>query len=344
MSLTAKQTKALARVPASSRPALRRTFQAQRAEAAPRAKPAPAPRAKRQPRKKPEQHVNIYDGFANWHMPVPEVISSGHSTYIPSQFTQQVSTSSSQARLVLFTWAKGPVIMRTYSWDPDDTGVPPTAPTFSEVSLPTMGSPTSIQYGRLSVRVRNITDVMNMGGNVSIAMLTQGFDITDQADATSQWQAAERVAAVVRQHRNAAHPSGAELAHARQFTCYPIDQSRYAESHTPGATGTGNYTSALQNPTMSILAVYIGKRSTQNNYLFSVAASFHARYSLDATSSPDVIALANQAKPRPSLAASVINAARDAAESMPGIGKEVLQETAKLGLVTAGKAAVAAVL
>lgn len=296
----------------------------------PARRPPPKPRPARR-RPKPKQSVRrsvgsllplhrMYDAFGGVPYP-PLAFSVGRATPLRGLARVPITTSPTTAdtTVVVINGRAGHVVgSRTYI-----NYAVPSIGTAAAVFMDSAGfsgtgpsatSPHSALLTRCSVRLRNTTKASDVAGSVFALNISSAVHIgTVPAD----WVA---LIDYVTGHPRTTTFSAHELRNTRQWNTHPIDQSRAHSFEEPTVTW-GAWEQSLENPAFSTLVLVFPPNASANDYELTVAASYYGRYQIGGP-------LAHLASPPPTIGMSVLNKARDVAESAGSLGGQILTTAA----------------
>lgn len=250
-------------------------------------------------------------------MLVPTVASEGHAFPLSGAVVGTATAAAGSTARVLVaatnTGASGTILCFT---------VNSTTPAIAPQTIPTLalsdvaGGPTASRAMKAGITVTNRTQMLNMGGQVSVLNAVQRVSLPAAPSAMTQAQWDTFMDSLV------AHPksriySGTDFARSKTFICHPLDQTDYVGYRGHHGTQTGDeFWSHIavwptQNPEprpMSTIFMVFEVPSTNNTYEFKTRASFYTRWPLDT--------VPGQAhRPVPTADPKVVNALRDHAEA-----------------------------
>jgi hypothetical protein len=159
---------------------------------------------------------------------------------------------------------------------------------------------------KFSVRIRNISKAVDVGGVVRVLNMSAGA-------ATSSSHVPDLVNLIqyVEAHPRTVTFGAAELRSTQQFDTHPVDQSLYHKFTSPN-TSLAEWEDALKEPAMSTIVMVI-PTFPGNQYEVTANGHYYARYRVTGP-------LANMAANPPIADLSALNRARDEAESLGSRG------------------------
>lgn len=171
---------------------------------------------------------------------------------------------------------------------------------------PSASRPDHAMCAKFSVRIRNISKAIDVGGVVRVLNMSAGTSANSA-----------RIDELINLiHYVEAHPrtvtfGAAELRSTQQFDTHPVDQTRYHQFRKPTEDILG-WDAALGDPAMSTIVMVI-PTFANNQYEITANGHYYARYDVTGP-------LANMASNPPVAEMSALNRARDEAEALGSRG------------------------
>jgi len=256
-----------------------------------------------------------YDGFST--MPMPLAFSVGRCTRLQglARFDfSSLATTGHDYVVGVFNGSPGWVVGTLYSVK--TTTNPPLAIDLKHMFMSSAGfdgvtgasstHPDSAMCSKFSVRLRNTSKAIDVGGVVRVLNMSAGAD-TDLTDP----QNFVDLIRYVENHASVTTFGGEELRATQQWDTHPVDQSRYAQFISPGKT-QADAVDAIKDPAMSTIVMVI-PTFPNNTYELTAKGHYYARYRVTG-------ALANMASHPPVADLTLLNRARDQAESLGSRG------------------------
>lgn len=285
----------------------------------PRPKAAPQ-RGNAQRRAGPQRRSRLsFDSFSP--APMPLAFSVGRCTRLQGlsrgDFYSTATHPDKDYMLAVFNGSPGAYVGRCYSvstenatastvkfWNMTSAGFDPHYG--AEPSAPSASRPDHAMCAKFSVRIRNISKAIDVGGVVRVLNMSAG----------TSGNSAKIPELINLIHYVEAHPrtvtfGASELRSTHQFDTHPVDQNRYHSFQKPSEDILG-WDAALENPAMSTIVMVIPVFAN-NQYEVTANGHYYARYDV---SGP----LANMASPPPIADMSALNRARDEAEALGSKG------------------------
>lgn len=302
---------------ARDRAALRRDAAPRNPKPAPRPKAAPQ-RGNAQKRAGPRRQSRLsYDSFNP--APMPMAFSVGRCTRLQGlarcDFSTEARGTGHDYVLAIFNGAPGRIVGSVYEIR---TGTTP-APIVNNIKNMLMDSagfngstaasathPDNAMCSKFSVRLRNTSKAIDVGSVVRVLNMSAGAnaDKDNPADMVALLRYVEG-------HPRTKTFGGDELRVTQQWDTHPVDQSQYHKFVSPGRD-VDDAIDAMRDPAMSSI-VMVFPVFPNNTYEVTANGHYYARYRVTG-------ALANMAMNPPIADLSLLNRARDEAESIGSAG------------------------
>jgi hypothetical protein len=321
MTLTSKQQKALAKMPAGKRAEASRAFAQQnqtgkqspaKKKAAPKRQPGPRPRGGGG-----EVFHPSHPGL------IPSLVSEGNAFPISGVVRNTSTTSTSAKRIIIGTntGRAGTVWVEVLAQASPATAVY-TIPTLSAAD--TAGGPTSGRAMKFSLALVNVTSALKRSGRVFTLNANQRFSLPATPSSMNQLQWND-FASSVESHPHTVARSAHDFVHPQSMVAHPVDQSTYVDYGEWHGTYTfDEFMSHIsiwpghtpEDRPMSTIVMVIEPVSDENTYQITGGASFYTRWPLNTV-------MGQSMKNVPHAPASYVNKIRDHAESTSSMLRSV---------------------
>jgi hypothetical protein len=228
------------------------------------------------------------------------------------------TTSGSTYKLGIWNGVPGHYVGRVFNVD--TAASPMTASTEKLWSMQSAGfalaqvgaggtatAPDHAMCAKFSLRIRNISKAIDVGGVVRVLNMSAGASANFTTDIDELVQLIRYVEA----HPRTVTFGASELRSTQQFDTHPVDQSLYHTFREP-THGLSEWDEAVTNPAMSTIVMVI-PTFANNQYEVTANGHYYARYSVTGP-------LANMASNPPTADQSLLNRARDEAEALGSRG------------------------
>lgn len=308
-----------------SNPQQKRPKKAARGPKGPAASKVPPTRLRRSRARGAARPVDLFDPRSG--VLVPTLVSEGSAFPISGSIMHNLLTSvgsNDRALAIMTNTGRAGTVLATVAAGAGVATSVHTIPLLSASDI--AGGPTSARPMKGGLTMINRTQVLNMGGQVSVLNSTQRVKLpaSPSTMTATQWK---DFFDTINGHPRTRIYNGADFAKSKTYVCHPLDQvdyTRYGEFH--GTFNLDDYFAHFaiwpgQNPeerAMSTIFVVFEPSPAVNSYEFKVRASYYTRWPLDT--------VPGQAqRPVPTASAAVINQHRDYAEATAHVprGEEV---------------------
>lgn len=250
-------------------------------------------------------------------MPLANAV--GPCTHVRGLERLSVAHAASSSTMLLVNMGAGYIVGELYTY-----GAPPVL--VSSLTMDSAGfssggasasSPDQDIITRASLRIRNTTKALDVGGAVRILRVSAGIEVTGGAMTQAQ---ADSIYAYVRSNPRTRTFGGQELIATHQFNSIPVNQSKLASFAQSGTNASG-FAAELFDPAVSSFVILFEDTSTSQDYEVTVCGEYYTRYRY-------VGPLAHMARSPKTAPLHSINAAREKEESQLSRGRIVTGPTA----------------
>lgn len=276
-----------------------------------------------------------YDAFQGTPQPIARAI--GHATNVRGFGRRNTPSTPPDAQHSMMVFTVAPSFYcGTYGFcnDQDEWRVSSSDVNTNHFEMPntgigSQGGPTQVLTGKMSVRVRNTTKVVDAGGTVYALMFDSGADLETLTNAYASADGWTSLRNFVMGSPRTRTFSAAELLKTRQWNLHPTDATRAIEFHSTQEKGHAAILDDYRKqPVFSQLVLVFSGAHPYNSFEFSFANQIYTRYEIGGP-------LANAAQPVPTAPVSVIDGARKIMEEVGSAGHLAREVIGVLGSLKA---------